>query len=110
MKHEQVFWLAFSYVRGIGAVRYRKLLNFFGDLALAWGANKSELVTAGLTEKVAAAVIETRKTLDLDQLLEDLNKKEINFLTWNSSDYPRYLKEIAQPPPVLYYRGSISPQ
>ena len=110
MNHEQVFWLAFSYVRGIGAVRFRKLLNFFGDLALAWGANKSELVTAGLTEKVAAAVIETRKTLDLDQLLEDLNKKEINFLTWNSSDYPRYLKEIAQPPPVLYYRGSITPQ
>lgn len=109
MRHEHVFWLAFSTVRGIGAVRFRKLLNFFGDLALAWGATKEDLVSAGLTKNVADAVLEARKTLDLDSVIENLQRKDINFLTWNSPDYPPLLKEIAQPPPVLYYRGSILP-
>lgn len=109
MKHEQVFWLAFSTIKGIGAVRFRKLLNFFGDLALAWGANKQDLISAGLTNNVADAVLEARKSLDLDSFIESLQKKDISFLTWNSPDYPQLLNEIAQPPPVLYYRGSITP-
>lgn len=110
MIHEQVFWLAFSYVRGIGAVRFRKLLDFFGDLGRAWGANQSELISAGLTEKAADLVIETRKSLDLDKLPTELASKGIQYLTWNSPEYPRFLKEIAQPPPVLYYIGSILPE
>jgi DNA processing protein len=110
LNSEEVFWLAFSYVRGIGAVRFRKLLNFFGELSLAWGASKDELITAGLTEKAAEAVVLTRKQLDLDELPVSLAKKGIQYLTWMSPEYPRYLKEIAQPPPVLYYIGSITPE
>ena len=48
---EAGYWLAFSYVRGIGAVRFRKLLSFFGDLSRAWQAGSAELLAAGLSEK-----------------------------------------------------------
>jgi DNA processing protein len=110
LSSEDAFWLAFSNVRGIGAVRFRKLLNFFGELSAAWQADRSELISAGLTEKVADQVIETRRNLKPENLEGDLHRKGIRSLTWNSSNYPRYLLEIAQPPPVLYYIGEILPE
>ncbi len=110
MSSEDAFWLAFSNVRGIGAVRFRKLLNFFGELSAAWQADRSELINAGLTEKAVDQVLETRKTLKPENLTADLKRKGIRYLTWNSPEYPRYLLEIAQPPPVLYFIGDILPQ
>lgn len=103
------YWLAFSYVKGIGAVRFRKLLSFFGELSRAWQAGSAELVAAGLSEKNAAEILEKRKTLDPLALPEQLKAQGIAFLTWQDDAYPRYLKEIAQPPPVLFYKGSIIP-
>ncbi len=110
MTSETSFWLAFSHIRGIGAVRYRKLLDFFGDLSVAWQADKKELLSAGLSEKAADLVVSTRKTLFPEKLEDELERKGIKFLTWDSSSYPRYLLEIAQPPPVLYYIGDILPE
>lgn len=110
MNSEDAYWLAFSNVRGIGAVRFRKLLNFFGELSVAWQAERSELIIAGLTEKAVDQVLETRRTLKPENLDIDLKRKGIKYLTWNSPDYPRYLLEIAQPPPVLYYIGDILPE
>ena len=110
MSSEDAFWLAFSNVRGIGAVRFRKLLNFFGDLSFAWQANRSELISAGLTEKSADLVLETRKIISPEKLESDLQRKGIRFITWNSPGYPHYLLEIAQPPPVLYFIGEILPE
>ena len=34
----------------------------------------------------------------------------IRILTWNDELYPPRLKEIEQPPPVLYVRGEILPE
>ena len=110
MTSETSFWLAFSHIRGIGAVRYRKMLDFFGELSIAWQAEKKELVSAGLTEKAADLVLSTRKTLSPEKLEEELDRKGIKFVTWDSTIYPHYLLEIAQPPPVLYYIGDILPE
>ncbi len=110
MSSEDAFWLAFSTVRGIGAVRFRKLLNFFGELSVAWQADRNELISAGLTDKAIDQVLESRKNIKPENLEADLTRKAIKYLTWNSPGYPRYLLEIAQPPPVLYYIGEILPE
>jgi DNA processing protein len=68
------------------------------------------LISAGLTEKAADQVIETRKSLKPQNLEIELGQKGIKYLTWNSPGYPRYLLEIAQPPPVLYFIGDILPE
>ncbi|HQM65449.1 MAG TPA: DNA-processing protein DprA, partial [Anaerolineaceae bacterium] len=107
---ELEYWLAFSSIKGIGAVRFRRLLAYFGELSRAWQASQAELLAAGLTEHMAAAIIEKRETLEVGSLQTELAEKGIQVLTWNDPAYPRYLKEIDQPPPVLYYRGSILPE
>ena len=105
---EAGYWLAFSYVKGLGAVRFRKLLSFFGDLSRAWQAGSAELQAAGLSEKNVADLSAKRNTLDPLALPDQLRTKGISFFTWLDDAYPRYLKEIAQPPPVLYCKGSIT--
>ncbi len=107
---ERDYWLAFSTVKGIGAVRFRRLLNHFGQLSRAWTASRSELLAAGLTEKLADAVLQRRNGMDPEAMLPALAKKSIEVLTWEDEAYPPYLKEIDQPPPVLYYRGTVLPE
>jgi DNA processing protein len=45
--------------------------------------------------------------VDLDSELQKVRDAKVDLLVWDSPGYPRYLKEISHPPPVLYVRGAI---
>lgn len=104
---EKKYWVGFNLIRGIGAVRLQALINYFGDLSLAWQAPLDGLQTAGLSNKLAERIIQTRKDLNLDRLVEHALTQGVNILTWEDEMYPSLLKEIEQPPPVLYTRGTL---
>jgi len=95
-------------VKGIGAVRTRKLLDFFGSLEVAWQAPVDALRAAGLPLKIAEQVRKLRREADLDSIITQIHSQGIEVLTWGDDDYPRRLKEIETPPPVLYLRGTIT--
>jgi DNA processing protein len=101
------YWVGFNLVKGIGAVRLQGLREHFGDLALAWQAPADALKSAGLSAKLAERVIQVRSGVDLDTYLEKVNKQGIEILTWDDPRYPPRLKEIEQPPPVIYLRGTL---
>ena len=103
------YWLAFNLARGIGPVKTRAVLDFFGDLEAAWRAPASELERAGLDKRAVRGLLEARKTLDLDKAVDQLAKAGAHLLTWDDADYPSRLKEITDPPPVLYVRGELKP-
>lgn len=106
---DRKYWLAFSQVKGLGSVRFRKLLTFFGDLKIAWEAPLDRFIAAGLTAKIAEEIQNRRSTFNLDKYEESLSKKGIRALIWSDERYPRYLSQIEQPPPVLYVLGEITP-
>ena len=107
---ERNYWLAFSYVKGIGSVRYKKLLAYFGSLSAAWQADRNHLVLAGLTPKAVDAVLSARNQIIVENLETNLTKRGITCLLWNDPAYPMYLAQIPQAPPVLYLLGEIIPQ
>lgn len=109
MQDERKFWVAFNIVKGVGAVRTRRLLEFFGKLSTAWEAPLESLRVAGLTERNVEALQQKRKSLDLDVYWQKLQDRKIYVLTWLDEAYPKLLMEIDQPPPVIYYRGTIDP-
>jgi DNA processing protein len=102
------YWVGFNLVRGIGAQRLRALLNAFGDVRTAWHAQPGELMAAGLTSKIVQSLLQVRSSVDLEKVLQRLEKQGVTVLTWEDETYPRLLREIDQPPPVLYVRGEIS--
>ena len=104
------FRVAFTLVKGIGAVRLQALLDYFGDAETAWNASAFELTSAGLSAKLVARTLEIRASLDVDQYFAGIESQGINILTWDDPDYPAHLKQIDQPPPILYLRGNITPE
>jgi DNA processing protein len=105
--NEKCYWVGFNLVKGIGAVRLQGLRDHFGDLALAWQAPQDTLKAAGLSGKLAERVVQVRSDVDLEKYLERLNNRGIEILIWDDALYPPRLKEIDQPPPVLYLRGTL---
>jgi len=107
---ERMYWVGFSLVKGIGAVRFRSLLDWFGSAAEAWGRPAEELEAAGLSARLAAAVVEARESGALEKTWEAIDRQGIQVVIATDGDYPPGLKSIAQPPPVLYARGEIKTQ
>ncbi|HUG34131.1 MAG TPA: DNA-processing protein DprA [Anaerolineales bacterium] len=106
---DRKYWVGFNLIKGIGAVRMQGLVAYFGDLGSAWNAAPHELTQAGLGLKVIERVIQARENVVLDQVWEKIKKQGIKILTWQDESYPQRLKEIDQPPPVLYIRGEYLP-
>ncbi len=105
--NEKRYWVAFNLVRGIGAVRLQGLIQHFGDAASAWRGEPEDLRAAGLGGKVLDRLLEVRSSLDVNTLWDRIAAQGIEVITWPDERYPRRLKEIEQPPPVIYMRGSL---
>jgi DNA processing protein len=110
MPDQTPYWIALSRVPGIGPVRMRRLLDYFGDASGAWHAMLGDLVAAGLEPKVAEALVSARRTTDPDREMDRLHEAGAHVLTWGSENYPERLREVDSAPPVLYVLGEIAPQ
>ncbi|HET9589328.1 MAG TPA: DNA-processing protein DprA [Anaerolineales bacterium] len=103
------YWIGFNLIKGIGAVRMQALIQHFGDLEVAWKASPGELAEAGLGAKVIERILQARAEIDLEKLWARIEAQGITILTWEDDNYPGRLREIDQPPPVLYVRGEYLP-
>lgn len=104
----KAYWVGFNQVKGIGAVRLKALLDYFGNLEIAWQAPADALLAAGLPQKAVDNLLQVRSPELLEKGWAYIQKNEIQVLTWNDDSYPRRLKQIDQPPPVLYVRGDLT--
>lgn len=106
--NDKRYWIGFNLVKGIGAVRMRALLAYFDSLEDAWNAPAEQLQEAGLSPRLAESAVNLRAKVDLEKIWNQIEKQGISVLTWDDELYPPRLKEIEQPPPVLYARGEIT--
>jgi DNA processing protein len=104
------YWIGFNMVKGIGAVRFKALLDTFGDAQTAWRAPADALRAAGLSTKIVENLVKMRSQVNLDHIWEQIQSQKIRVITWEDETYPRRLKEIDQPPPVLYILGELLPE
>jgi DNA processing protein len=89
-------------------MKVRALLDYFGDLEVAWRADASALRQAGLDRRALSNLLEARDRLKLGAELHKLAEQNIRVLTWDDPDYPSRLLQIPDPPPVLYVRGQLT--
>ncbi|MCP5098758.1 MAG: DNA-protecting protein DprA [Chloroflexi bacterium] len=101
------YWLGFNCVKGIGPAKLTALLNYFKTPAAAWGATTFQLQRIGFDKRAINSFVKTRESLDLDRYLAQVEAFGVEVITWNSAHYPAYLKEIHNPPPVLYAVGKM---
>lgn len=104
---DQKYWLGFNLVKGIGPAKVQALAGYFGSLETAWCATEYELQKIGFDRRSIKSFLETRARLDLDVELARVETLGMDLLTWDAPNYPRYLQEIPNPPPLLYQQGEI---
>ncbi|MGH2583119.1 MAG: DNA-processing protein DprA [Anaerolineales bacterium] len=110
MNDERLHWLALNTVKGIGAVRFKALMETFGSAQKAWDAKPEELYRLGIGEVAVNNLIAARRERVLSQIPADLERYQVQALTWEDETYPRRLRELDQAPPVLYVRGEPLPE
>ena len=105
---ERACWIALSLVPGIGPVRFQRLLEVCGGAEAAWQAPDLQLAAAGLERRSIAALQRLRQQTTPVAALERLERLGMRPLTLLDEGYPLALREIADPPPVLFVRGALS--
>jgi DNA processing protein len=108
MDHDSFHWLALNLVPGIGAIFFKRLLERFKSPEAAFRAPAKELLKVeGLGEKAAEAIRRGPSNQDVERELTLLKEAGGKLLTLNDNTYPGKLKEIYDPPPVLYVKGEL---
>lgn len=108
-EHDLPYWIAFSRVPTVGRVRIGLLEERFGSLKAAWEASGSELGASGLTSGVVSAIEQVRRVVEPERELEQVRNANVTVLTWHDSGYPRAFRNIDDPPPILYVKGTLQP-
>jgi DNA processing protein len=101
---EDIFLLALVNVYGLGSSRIKLLREYFGDAKSVWTATESELAKVGMPKNVLENFLKTRKKIDPEKYIQELEKKEISWITIDSVGYPARLKQISDPPVVLFIK------
>lgn len=101
------YWLAFTRIQGLGAARFRLLERYFRRMEEAWRAESGELTRSGLDRKVVSNIARHRSDISPDEEMARLEQEGVSAFTWHDSQYPPRLKEIYDPPPVLFVRGEL---
>ncbi len=105
---ERLAALSFNNFFKIGPKSIIKLLNYFGSLDQAYYSDFENLKRAEIKEEVIYAFLKFRQEFSIENAIARLEKNKINFVYIGEDSYPRILKEINDPPFLLYYRGNIN--
>jgi DNA processing protein len=101
-------WLKLIRTNGVGPTTFAKLLKHFGSPDRALGASVGELAKVdGIGIKTAEKNFSTRDKFDVEAELELAEKLGVWIIHWDDERYPPALKQIYDPPPVLYIKGSL---
>jgi DNA processing protein len=98
------YWLAIVRTPGVGGHTLLNLLTHFEPDQI-FTASHSSLRSLGLNERVIQAI----QNLDWSLVEQDmtwLNQPQNSAITLADPEYPRQLKEISQPPPLLFVKGN----
>ncbi len=102
------YLLALNRMNKVGPRTVAKLQKRWPDLQQMFQLSRTGLEQAGLPQTLAQTITE----FDLAQIQADLDwqksAEDHHLLTWYSSDYPVLLKEIADPPIILYAKGQLA--
>jgi len=101
----QLEWLALLLTPGLGPTRSRHLVEHFQSVTNVFRASLTELEAAGLPAPAAQA-IGTGKSIELaEEELVRATSTGVSLVTLDDPVYPPLLRQIYDPPIVLYVRG-----
>jgi len=98
-------------IRAIGPIRLKALLGLFRSPERILKASSEELMKAkGISASVAAKIVAQRDEAPVDQEIGSIEKNNVTIITIDDAAYPYLLKNIYDPPFILYVKGALIPE
>jgi DNA processing protein len=108
MVNEIFYWLALSLTPGLGSTLTKRLLDQFNSPEAVFQAPMKELQKIeGLSEKVALEIRKGPLEKTVKRELSLLKEVGGDIVTLRDDAYPKRLRDIYDPPAVLYIRGEL---
>src|SRR5690348_5752825 len=99
-------WLALALTPGLGARLIGKLLREFGSPDAVFNASLTALEAQQIPSAVAQAIHSRQSKSAAAKELAQAEAAKCRILTWDEPAYPQLLREIYDPPPLLYVKGN----
>jgi DNA processing protein len=103
--------VALNMVPHVGPVRYRQLLDCFGDPVSILTAPKSKLLKVdSVSDTTADSITNWETAIDLSGELKRIKEFDCQIVTQQDENYPELLRQIYDPPILLYVKGTLGPK
>ena len=103
-KLEEEYWLALARAPGIGPIKFVRLINHFGNPRAVFEAERSEWQTLGIKTELLH-YLRSPDWSAVEKDMQWLARPNNYLLTLFHPDYPSLLREIYDPPPLLFIHG-----
>ncbi len=109
MANDMLDWLTLHSVSGLGPVAFGALIRHFHSPGSVLGAPRAHLCAVpGIGPEIARAIQKTSDPAWAEEQLRRAQDAGVHLLSLKSPDYPGYLRQTYDPPPILYVRGDIA--
>ena len=108
MTEDLFYWVALSLIPGVGSVLFKRLVDSMGKPEAVFRAPLRELLKVeGVGETVAREIQKGPSEKRVEKELMRVEQTGSQVLTFEDPGYPRRLREIYDPPPLLYVKGEL---
>ena len=100
-------WIWLTTRKGLGSRGVMQVLEFFGTPERAFYADPEQYDQIPGLSALARSSLRDKGQEGTDRILGDCDRLGVRIMTLNDGNYPERLREIADPPAVLYIRGGL---
>jgi DNA processing protein len=95
----------------VGTIRIQHLLNQFGGPQAVLRAREDELMRVrGIDKKISDSIVHWQQHVAVEDELKMAEEGGARILTFLDEEYPENLKQIYDPPIILYVKGTLLPK
>jgi DNA processing protein len=105
-------WFTLRAIDRVGPAMSVKLAGTFGSPEAVLRASPEELRERGCSPALADAIlrgVDLRTAAQIEQEIKQIHESRVTVLSCLERGYPERLKQIADPPPLLYLAGRLDP-
>ena len=103
--------IGLAMVPGVGPLTHRALIAHFGTAGKVLKASESSLKAVnGVGPKLAARIAGARSEFDPEVELAECRHRGVRPIPRDHDDFPSSLREIPDPPALLYVKGTLRPE
>jgi DNA processing protein len=106
-REEELYWLALKLVPGLGTRTSVKLLDRFRTPQAVFRASRTELEGVGVSGAVAQSIASGTTFEDAAGQHDKMAETDAAIITLSDPRYPQLLREIFDPPILLFARGRV---